>query len=180
MKESAKNPFTKEELERERTKWLKDFDLALNNTQEIALELSEWQAQGDWRLMFLHRDRVKAVTLDQIQKVAEKYFIQSNRTSGIFIPDKAPVRAEVPNAPDVMALVKDYKGQETVAQGETFDPSPANIDKRTARGALGGIKIAFLEKKTRGNQVTATLQLHFGDEKSLKDREIAAGLAGSC
>ncbi|MGD0000355.1 MAG: pitrilysin family protein [Bryobacteraceae bacterium] len=175
----AKNPFTKEELERERTKWLKDFDLALNNTQEIALELSEWQAQGDWRLMFLHRDRVKAVTLEQIQKVAEKYFIQSNRTSGIFIPDKAPVRAEVPNAPDVMALVKDYKGQETVAQGETFDPSPANIDKRTARGALGGIKIAFLEKKTRGNQVTATLQLHFGDETSLKDREIAAGLAGS-
>jgi zinc protease len=175
----AKNPFTKEELERERTKWLKDFDLALNNTQEIALDLSEWQAQGDWRLMFLHRDRVKAVTLEQIQKVAEKYFIQSNRTSGIFIPDKAPLRAEIPNPPDVAALVKDYQGQQTVAQGETFDPSPENIDKRTARGALGGIKIAFLEKKTRGNQVTAMLQLHFGDETSLKDREIAAGLAGS-
>ena len=175
----AKNPFTKEELERERANWLKNFDLLLNDSEQVALNLSEWQAQGDWRLMFLHRDRVKAVTIEQIQKAAEKYFIQSNRTSGIFIPDKAPVRAEVPNPPDVMALVKDYKGQQTVAQGETFDPSPANIDKRTARGALGGIKIAFLEKKTRGNQVTAMLQLHFGDETSLKDRETAAGLAGS-
>ena len=175
----AKNAFTKEELERERTNWLKNFDLLLNNSERVALNLSEWQAQGDWRLMFLHRDRVKAVTLEQIQKAAEKYFVQSNRTSGIFIPDKAPVRTEVPNAPDVAALVKDYKGQQTVAQGETFDPSPANIDKRTARGALGGIKIAFLEKKTRGSQVTATLQLHFGEETSLKDREVAASLAGS-
>jgi zinc protease len=175
----GKSPFTKEELERERTKWLKDFDLALNNTQAIALQLSEWQAQGDWRLMFLFRDRMKTVTLDQIQKAAQKYFIASNRTAGIFIPDKNPVRAEIPNAPDVMALVKDYKGQQALAQGETFDPSPENIDKRTARGALGGIKIAFLEKKTRGNQVTAMLQLHFGDETSLKDREIAASLAAS-
>ncbi len=175
----AKHPFTSEELERERTKWLKDFDLALNNTQSIALQLSEWQAQGDWRLMFLFRDRMKAVTLEQVQKAADKYFIQSNRTSGIFIPDKNPVRAEVPNPPDVMALVKDYKGQQAVAQGETFDPSPANIDQRTARGALGGIKIALLEKKTRGGQVTAMLQLHFGDVNSLKDREVGAGLAGS-
>jgi zinc protease len=175
----GKNPFTKEELERQRTKWLKDFDLRLNNTQAIALELSEWQAQGDWRLMFLYRDRIKAVTLEQVQKAAEEYFIRSNRTSGIFIPDKNPIRAEIANPPNVTALVKDYKGQEAVAQGESFDPSPANIDQRTARGALGGIKIAFLEKKTRGNQVTAMLQLHFGDVASLKDREIAANLAGS-
>ena len=174
----AKQPFTKEELERERTKWLKNFDLLLNNSERLALYLSEWQAQGDWRLMFLHRDRIKTVTLDQTQKAAEKYFIPSNRTAGIFIPDKNPIRAEISEAPDVAALVKDYKGQQAVAQGESFDPSPANIDKRTARGSIGGIKIAFLEKKTRGGQLTAMLQLHFGDEKSLKGREVAAAIAG--
>jgi len=148
----AKSPFTSEELERVRVNYLKNFDLSMNNSQAIALQLSEWQAQGDWRLMFLHRDRVKAVKLDQVQKAAEKYFIQSNRTSGIFVPDKNPIRAEIPTAPDVNALVKDYKGNQAVAQGEAFDPSPANIDKRTVRGSLGGIKIAFLEKKTRGGQ----------------------------
>ncbi len=174
----AKSPFTSEELERVRTNYLKNFDLAMNNSQAIALQLSEWQAQGDWRLMFLHRDRVKAVKLADVQKAAEKYFIASNRTSGIFIPDKNPIRAEIPNPPDVNALVKDYKGNEAVAQGESFDPSPANIDKRTARGSLGGIKIAFLEKKTRGSQVTLLLQLHFGDETTLQGREVAAGVAG--
>jgi zinc protease len=174
----AKQPFTKEELERVRTNWLKNFDLALNNSETIALQLSEWQAQGDWRLMFLHRDRMKAVTLEETQKAAEKYFLQSNRTSGIFIPDKNPVRAEIPNAPDVAALVKDYKGQQAVAAGEAFDPSPENIDKRTVRGSLGGIKIALLEKKTRGGQVHASLQFHFGDEHSLATHETTANLTG--
>ena len=174
----AKNKFTGEELERVRTNWLKNFDLLLNNSERVALELSEWQSQGDWRLMFLYRDRVKAVKLEDAQKAAEKYFIQANRTTGMFIPDKNPVRAEIPNSPDVAAMVKDYKGAAVVAQGESFDPSPSNIDKRTVRGSLGGIKIAFLDKKTRGNQVTLMLQLHFGDEKTLQNKEVAAGLAG--
>jgi zinc protease len=174
----AKNKFTSEELERVRTNWLKNFDLLLNNSERVALELSEWQAQGDWRLMFLYRDRVKAAKLDDVQKAAEKYFIQSNRTLGVFIPDKNPVRAEIPSSQDVAAMVKDYKGAPAVAQGEAFDPSPSNIDKRTVRGSLGGIKIAFLEKKTRGNQVTLMLQLHFGEEKTLQNKEVAAGIAG--
>jgi len=121
---------------------------------------------------------VKAVKLEQVQKAAEKYLVQSNRTSGIFIPDKSPVRAEVPNPPDVNALVKDYKGSQTVEQGEAFDASPANIDKRTARGSIGGIKTALLQKKTRGNQVTVMLQLHFGDETTLQGRVMAADMAG--
>ncbi|WP_321477902.1 pitrilysin family protein [uncultured Paludibaculum sp.] len=172
-------PFTKEELERVRANWLKNFDLALNNSAAIALQLSEWQGMGDWRLMFLHRDRIKKVTLEQVQKAAEKYLIASNRTVGEFIPEKAPVRAEVPSAPDVTALVKDYKGEALVSQGESFDASPENIDKRTIRGDLkGGIKLSFITKKTRGNQVVATLNLHFGDVNNLKNKDFAAGFAG--
>ena len=29
----------------------------MNNSQAVALQLSEWAAIGDWRLMFLDRDR---------------------------------------------------------------------------------------------------------------------------
>jgi zinc protease len=172
-------PFTKEELERVRNNWLKQFDLSMNNSASIALRLSEWQGMGDWRLMFLYRDRVKQVTLDQVQKAAEKYLIESNRTVGLFIPDKTPIRAEIPLAPDVNELVKDYKGNALVSQGEAFDASPSNIDKRTIRGDLqGGIKLSFITKKTRGSQVVATLSLHFGDENNLKGKDTAAGMAG--
>lgn len=172
-------PFTKEELERVRSNWLKNFDLGMNNSAMIALQLSEWQGMGDWRLLFLHRDRVRKVTLEQVQKAAEKYLVASNRTVGVFIPDKNPVRAEIPNPPDVMALVKDYKGEAVVSQGESFDASPENIDKRTIRGDLkGGIKLSFINKKTRGNQVVATLALHFGEVENLRNKDFAAGFAG--
>ncbi len=177
--EIKSKPFTQAELDRQRAAWLKNFDLAMNNSERIALQLSEWQAMGDWRLMFLHRDRIEKVTLADVQKAAEKVFIPSNRTVGLFIPDKAPVRAELADAPDVAKLVDGYKGRAAVAQGEVFDASPTNIDKRTIGGQIaGGIKLAMITKKTRGAQVVATLSLHFGDEKNVQNQSFAATLAG--
>jgi zinc protease len=175
----AKNPFTDEELARAKTQFNKQYDLLFNDTESVALYLTEWQSMGDWRLLFLHRDRVRKLTLAQVQKAAEKYFLPSNRTVGVFLPDAKPVRAEIPAVPDVDALVKDYKSETVISQGEAFDPSPSNIDKRTARGEMGGLKLHFLEKKTRGNQVVATLTLHHGDAQSLKGRQIAASMAGA-
>ncbi|NWF83158.1 MAG: insulinase family protein [Bryobacteraceae bacterium] len=172
-------PFTQEELDRVKTAWQKNFDLTFNDSQRIALGLSEWHAMGDWRMLFLYRDRVKDVKLAEVQKAAEKYLIESNRTVGVFIPDKTPLRAEIPDPPDVDALVKDYKGQQAVSQGEAFDASPANIDKRTARGSIAnGPKIAFISKKTRGEQVVASLSLHFGDEKSLENKSRIGQMTG--
>jgi zinc protease len=64
--------------------------------------------------------------------------------------------------------------------GEAFDASPSNIDKRTIRGDLkGGLKLSFINKKTRGELVNATIALHFGDEKSLMNRTAAGELAGA-
>lgn len=177
--EIRSKPFTKEELERQRTRWLKNFELEMNDPQDVALELSEWQAMGDWRLMFLQRDRIEKVTLEQVQKAAEKYLIPSNCTVGLFIPEKEPVRAQVPEPPDVEKLVAGYTGRATVSQGEAFEATPANIDRRTIRGEVGGgLHLALLPKKTRGGQVTAVLNLHFGDENNLREKVFAGGLAG--
>ena len=173
-------PFTDEEVNRAKTQWLKSVELMMNDSQRTALQLSEWQAMGDWRLLFLQRDRVKAVTREQIQRAAEKYLIASNRTVGKFIPDKSPIRAEVPEAPDVAALLKDYRGDTTIAQGEEFDASPENIDRLTRRIDLpGGLKLALLPKKTRGERVNAQISLHWGDEHSRKGLTTAAMVSGS-
>lgn len=175
-----KAPFTQEEVERAKTQILKGIDLMMNNSEQVAMSLSEWQSMGDWRLLFLHRDRVRKVTAADVNKVAGKYLVASNRTLGEFLPEKSPVRAEIPETPDVAALVKDYKGDAQVSMGEAFDASPSNIDKRTIRGDLkGGLKLSFINKKTRGEQVTATMVLHFGDEKSLMNRTAAGELAGA-
>ncbi|MCY7345069.1 MAG: insulinase family protein, partial [Pyrinomonadaceae bacterium] len=50
---------SKEEVERAKTGMLKDIDLALNDPNRVGLEMSEWIAQGDWRLFFLTRDRLR-------------------------------------------------------------------------------------------------------------------------
>ena len=69
---------------------LKDRELAAADPNRIAIELSEWAAQGDWRLYFLNRDRIEQVTPAQVKEVAEKYFTTSNRTVGFFVPTAKP------------------------------------------------------------------------------------------
>lgn len=174
----TKTPPTAEEVERARTQLLKQIELNLNSPDRVGIQLSEWAAMGDWRLLFLHRDRLRRVTPEDVQRVAAAYLKPSNRTLGLFYPTPAPDRAEIPATPDVAALLKDYKGGEVVAVGEAFDPSPANIDARTIRTTLpGGAKLALLPKKTRGNAVFATLVFHLGDEKSLMNRRLGGDLA---
>lgn len=172
-------PFTDEEVERAKTQWLKGVEMMMHSSQQTALQLTEWQASGDWRMLFYHRDRVKQATREQIQQAAEKYFIASNRTVGRFLPDASPVRAEITPAPDTATLLKDYRGDATIAQGEAFDASPENIDRLVQKVDLpGGLKLALLPKKTRGAQVNAQITLHFGDEVSLRGQRTAAAIAG--
>ncbi len=171
-------PITKEEVERARATLLKNIDLMLNNADRVGLNLSEYIGQGDWRLFFLNRDRIRKATLEDVQKVATEYLKPSNRTIGMFVPTAKPDRAEVP--PPVLAadVVKDYKGDAAIAAGEAFDPSPGNIESRTKRSELpDGMKVALLPKKTRGGTVVAALTLRFGDEKSLTGKETASDIA---
>jgi len=177
--EIQKNPATKEEVERAKLDYEKGFELAMSNPERVGVSLSEWAAMGDWRLMFLHRDRVKKVTPADVNRVAAAYLKSSNRTAGVFVPTEKPDRAEIPLAPDVDSIVKDYKGGEPIAQGEVFDPTPENIEKRTVRTAMkGGVKAAFLEKETRADIVNLSLNFRFGDVNSLKNRGTAGDLAG--
>jgi zinc protease len=173
-------PATAEEVERAKTAILKDIELSLNDPNRVGLQMSEWLALGDWRLFFLNRDRVRAVKPEDVQRVATVYLKPSNRTLGLFIPTEKPDRAEVPATPDVAALVMNYKGGQAVAAGEAFDPSPANIETRTTRKELkGGLKLAVLTKKTRGNTINASIRFNFGDLAGLKGKDTASDLAGS-
>jgi zinc protease len=174
----AATPITKEEVERAKTEMLKNIDLMLNSADRVGLELSEWIGAGDWRLFFVNRDRIRKLGAEDVQRVALAYLKPSNRTVGLFYPTAKPERAEVPKTPDVAELLKDYKGEAAVAQGEAFDPSPSNIESRTKRTKLpGGVRVALLPKKTRGATVVAAFTLRFGDEKSLAGRSAAADLA---
>jgi zinc protease len=177
MDEMEKTPPTDEEVNRSKAKFASQFDLLLRNSERLGLFLSEYIAAGDWRLAFITRDRIQNASTADVDRFARAYLMESNRTVGLFIPTAKPDRAVVPETPAIASIVDGYKGGTAVAQGEAFDPSPANIDKRTIRGELQpGIKLALISKKTRGGIVHATLRLHFGDENNLKNKEMASQL----
>lgn len=178
--ELARRPLKPEEVERAKNVLLKHLELTLNNSQKIGLELSEWEAMGDWRLLFLYRDQVKKVTPADVGRVAATYFKQSNRTLAMFVPTQKPDRAEIPQSPNVASLVTEYRGQEEVAAGERFEASPQNIEKRLARlDVRGGLKLSMLQKKTRGGVVHLDMELHIGDERSLRGKAMVGAITGA-
>jgi zinc protease len=174
----GRKPPTKEEVDRAKTALLKEYELLLNSSDRIGVSLSEFAAAGDWRLIFLARDRLEAVTPEDVVRVAGKYFKAANRTLGEYIPTEKPDRADIPAVADLAPVLKDYKGREQMAQGEAFDSSPKNIDSRTVRGALSnGMKTALLSKKTRGETVHVALKLQFGTDKALQNQRAAGEFA---
>ncbi|HEV3263552.1 MAG TPA: pitrilysin family protein [Gemmataceae bacterium] len=174
---AEQHQFTREEVARARLKFLKDRDLLMNDSDNVAMELGEWQAKGDWRLFFIERQRVAKLTPEDVTRVADKYLVRSNRTSGVFLPTEKPQYVDIAATPSIADIVKDYKGEEAITRGQALDPRPANLEKHVKRSRLPvGIKTALLPKKTRGQAVVAQLTLRFGNEQSLTSHTTAAEL----
>lgn len=178
VEDIAKKPFTKEELERVRTQWLTSWDKVFSDAQKIGTTLSEYVAIGDWRMIFVARDRIRAVKLEDVQRVASEYLVASNRTEGKYIPTDKPVRAPLPAIPDLKKDLIGYQGDGAAKQVAAFDPTPANIDARTQLKELklsnGTVRLALLPKEARGNRVKAILTFDAGSVDSLKGQRINA------
>ena len=176
----AKSPITDEEVERAKTDSLRNYKILLADSNQVGVALTEAAATGDWRLLFLQRDWVRQMTASDLNNAAQKYLVESNRTSGTFIPTKNPVRAQIPPKPDVASLVKDYRGTEQISQGEAFEATPENIERRTVRTNLAeNVEAAFLAKANRGDKVQATITMRFGTAEAMAGRQTAASMAGA-
>jgi len=179
----ANEPISDKEVARAKAKMIKQFELRFNSSQSIALELSEWIGMGDWRLMFIDRDRMEQVTADKVRSAAAEYLVNDNRTLGLFLPEQNPDRADSIvrlQQSDVDQLVAGYQGRESVAQGEDFDPSHDNIDARTITRQLdNGSTVVYLPKKTRGESVVASINLDFGNEADLFEQSVIGNMTVS-
>jgi zinc protease len=176
----AAEPPTPEEVTRARESLLADWESGMRNSERAAVGLSEWAAMGDWRLIFLHRDRLRTVTPSDVQRVASAYLVSANRTVGLYIPVEKPERVEIPQAATPAEQLAAYAGGQGMSQGEEFDASPAAIEARLTRSTLpSGLKLVLLPKKTRAATVNVNLRLHFGDEKSLRGLATVGELTAS-
>ncbi|OWK35006.1 M16 family metallopeptidase [Fimbriiglobus ruber] len=168
--------FTDDEVNKAKVRSKRSAEMLQSNSQAMATTLSSASSRGDWRLLFVQRDRVADVTAADVNRVARAYFQKPNRTVGVYIPAKEAQRLTVPTAPAIATVVNDYKGGTVGAAGEAFDPSPTNLDARLRVVTEGGLKAGLLAKKNRGETVSLVLTLHYGNEESLKGQTTAAGM----
>ncbi len=172
--------FTEEEVKRAKSTILKQWEEFYRNTERVGTGISDYIAKGDWRLAFLFRDAVEKITLADVKKVAAQYFKPSNRTIGLFIPDKNPSRSDIPNNPDITPIVNNYVGKKAMELGEAFDASNENIMKRSKSGTIaGGAKYSLLTKTTKGNTINGSITLRIGSEQNLMNKSSIASFTAS-
>lgn len=171
------NPPTEEELDRFKLGQANFYKNISNSVIGVAQRLSEWSARGDWRLFFITRDRTESVSVEDVQRVAHKYLIASNRSKGYFKPvQETPPRAVVSPNPDIETLVEGYQGREAVAKGEFFDATPANIADRTEyRTMSNGARVAMLSKENTGDTVQISAQMRWGTLDTVMHKGYIAG-----
>ena len=168
-------PVKADELERAKAKTQGNIELIFANANSIATYAVEAAVAGDWRSLFVMRDRFAKVTLDDVNRVAQKYLIASNRTTGLLIPTQTPVRAPEPQLTDIATYMQDFGLSEKGSTADNFDYSIANIQLSTVNHNLKqGIKLSILNKPSRGDFVKLRMQLRFGALDTLTDR-VAAG-----
>ncbi len=175
----AKDPIRQDEFDRAKTKIIKSQELTFANAAAVANGAITMEVVGDWRGVFVGRERMKAVTLEDVNRVARTYLLASNRTLGHLIPTKYPVRAPAARSPDVAAYLQGYtlseKGMESVA----FDFSPENLHRSVVFAPLAAnIRSATLEKPVRGDLVRLSIGLKLGHLDALRDQAGAANLVG--
>jgi zinc protease len=174
------NPPDEAEVQRAVNALSNAIEQTLNDSNRVGIQLSEWAAAGDWRLMFLHRDRIEAVGPDDVLRVARNYLRRDNRTLGRFVPEDQPQRAEIPTAPEPDTLLAAYTGRSDRAIGEAFDPTPDNIAARLIEFELdNGAGVALLPKRTRGEGIEGSLVLRMGSLETLSGKAPIPSLTAS-
>ncbi len=166
-------PVTDEELRRSKANLLKQYDQINRNSARLGTYMSEFIGAGDWRLSFIHRDRVEAMTKEKVNAAINRYFINTNRTIGNFVPSKKPIRVEIEHTGNLDELTSNYKGKEGFGSGEAFDVSYDNIQNRLNSGTFEKLPIeyGFIKKDNRGETVTLTFTFRNGSVDDFMNKD---------
>jgi predicted Zn-dependent peptidase len=84
-------PVDAETLQRAKTRGKADVLRMLSGNSELAKLLARHYAgYGDWRKMFTSLDQLGKVTAEDVQRVAQRYFVPVNRTLAYTAPPRPP------------------------------------------------------------------------------------------
>ena len=179
--ETVEGTFDKESLQDEELSLMAReektlYERTFADPETFGVDISDFIALGDWRLFFIHRDSWEEMKAQDVMDAWKRYFVRDNRVVGTFIPDAKPQRAQISPAPTLDEVISKHQFKEEGQQAEVFDSSPANLNARTERFAIGDVNVALLPKKTRGETVVVRAQFRFGNYESRSNTRAIAAL----
>ena len=81
-------PASDEELQKAKNQIEASFIMGQDSAFYQAMLLGQYETVASWRLLEKYIDGVRAVTKEDVQRVAKEYFSEDNRTVGILVPVK--------------------------------------------------------------------------------------------
>ena len=79
-------PVTDEELQKAKNQAEAHFIMSQDSNFYQAMLLGQFETVADWRLLGTYLDGIRAVTKEDVQRVANGYFSEDNRTVGTLVP----------------------------------------------------------------------------------------------
>lgn len=173
-----REPFTEKELGAAKAHFLTQYEQMLADPERVAYNLSESIALGDWRMLFQQRDRIAATKLEDVNRVAAAFWIESNRSLGIFEPEQKPLRSPEQRQASVSDAMAGFSPRGASEQGEAFDVSPSNIKARLKiEKPLPGLVLQSINKRSASNLVVLQASLRYGNLKDLQNQTDMASMA---
>jgi zinc protease len=166
------NEYTQAEVDRMITRHKKSWDNYINNTIGRASMLTNIISAGDYRLDLLYRDAFEKLTVDDIKRVAKKYFMPNNRTIGVFIPSQNEERVKPVEISDeqLAEMTVNYKGREMTEEIREFAPTIANLKANLTTGTLpNSMQYGVIRKPVKGNKVSANFTFRVGNLEALSN-----------
>jgi zinc protease len=81
-------PITDEELQKAKNQIEASFIMGQDSIFYRAMLLGQFETVANWKLLETYVENIRAVTKEDVMRVAKEYFIEDNRTVGILIPLK--------------------------------------------------------------------------------------------
>ncbi len=81
-------PITDEELQKAKNQIEASFIMGQDSNFNQAMQLGQFESVASWKLLEKYVDNIRAVSKEDVMRVAKEYFSEDNRTVGILVPLK--------------------------------------------------------------------------------------------
>jgi zinc protease len=165
-------PITAEELARATRRIESSFAYQTESVSAQARELGYWTMVDDWRYLTTYLDRIRALTPEAVQAVAQRYFVADRRTVGHFVPSLGGAAPALPPQEAAARVEKPVRGARAIPIPPPSKPAP--VDRHVTRFTLAnGITVVVQE-----NAASPTLALRASlPAGHVLDPEAKSGLA---